>query len=274
MFQYAFLLKLKSAGWDCKMFYDNRMYIHNGIELERAFGIKPEIVAVEFMDKLLDKRNKITQKVLNKLGFKRDLVYWEHDKGYKYKSAILTNKNYKYLQGCWLSEKYFSDISSEVRNTFIFRNGSENTKEMAKIIKEDSYSVSIHIRRGDYLKSNNHLKLNYNQYIIQALSRLDINRPSLYVFSDDKKYIKEFFSQPSWTGHTLHFIDWNNGKDSWQDMFLMSLCKNNIICNSTFSWWAAWLNKNPDKMVVCPRNWFTSESLNDNDIVPESWIKI
>lgn len=71
---------------------------------------------------------------------------------------------------------------------------------------------------------------------------------------------------------SANFIDWNTGEDSWQDMMLMSNCRHNIISNSTFSWWAAWLNDHPDKIVMAPRQWSATQPA--TDLVPDSWLLI
>lgn len=91
--------------------------------------------------------------------------------------------------------------------------------------------------------------------------------PKFFVFSDDIQWVNENIELPE---NTV-YVDFNKGNDSWQDMFIMSRCKNNIICNSTFSWWAAWLNENENKMVICPAQWMSKPSLYDKLIV-DSWV--
>lgn len=91
--------------------------------------------------------------------------------------------------------------------------------------------------------------------------------PSFYVFSDDIEWVKQNLSLPN-----AHYIDWNQGNDSWQDMMLMSHCRNHIICNSTFSWWGAWLNPRKNKTVIVPSRWFMKEET--PYIYPVSWIKV
>ena len=88
------------------------------------------------------------------------------------------------------------------------------------------------------------------------------------VFSDDIEWVKSNLHYEDMT-----FVDWNTGADSWQDMYIMSQCKYNIIANSTFSWWGAWLNKTPDKIVIAPKQWMKEET-NQSDIIPETWIRL
>ncbi|MDQ3100818.1 MAG: alpha-1,2-fucosyltransferase, partial [Bacteroidota bacterium] len=92
----------------------------------------------------------------------------------------------------------------------------------------------------------------------------------LFVFSDDMKWVGENIR----FDHPITFVDRGFDADAATDMHLMSLCKHNIIANSSFSWWAAWLNKNPGKIIVAPRRWFTSPDMSDNDLIPERWIKL
>ena len=94
-----------------------------------------------------------------------------------------------------------------------------------------------------------------------------IDQPSFFVFSNEIDWVKNNVDIPNPT-----YIDFNNGADSWQDMFLMSQCKHNIIANSSFSWWGAWLNSGQEKLVIAPKKWFNNHEI--NDIVCESWIKI
>ena len=88
------------------------------------------------------------------------------------------------------------------------------------------------------------------------------------VFSDDIEWVKSNLHYADMT-----FVDWNTGEDSWQDMYIMSQCKYNIIANSTFSWWGAWLNNTPDKIVIAPKQWMKEETKR-SDIIPETWIRL
>ena len=96
---------------------------------------------------------------------------------------------------------------------------------------------------------------------------------SLFFFSDDSEWVKEQFKD---LPYAKQFIDHNIGENSWKDMLLMSLCKYNIIANSSFSWWAAWLNANPEKMVIAPKKWFVQPEteMNTSDLIPSEWIRL
>lgn len=275
MFQYAFFLQMQHLGYPCKMYYDQAQYIHNGAEVGRMFGLQIPFATKDELDRILDRRKDVLSRVLRKIRGSKPSQYWEHDKGYDFKPEILNQSKPVYLQGCWLSEKYFSDISEEVKTVFQFAAFEEiKNKEMAAQIKDDLHAVSIHIRRGDYLASDRHRNLNYKEYLTHAIAIITerTENMNLYVFSDDTAFAKSVLDE--WEMGSIFFVDWNSGKDSFNDMHLMSLCRHNIICNSTFSWWAAWLNEHPGKIIISPKDWFTTKALNGNDIVPERWITV
>ena len=274
MFQYAFYLKMKHLGYESQLYFDTSQLRHNGFELSKVFNIDATLVSKSEVEKLLDKKLDLLSKLKRKISGHNPSFYWEHDKGYAFKPEILKQKNSVYLQGCWLSEKYFADIQKEISDVFRFPSLKGKNQEVAQQIFNDSTSVGIHIRRGDYLTSNIHRNLDYKNYLNQAISLIKVKYPELnfYVFSDDSHFAKEIFNKIE--HNKVNIIDWNRSTDAFNDMHLMSLCRHQIICNSTFSWWAAWLNNNPDKIVISPKDWFTSDFLNDNDIVPDEWIKI
>lgn len=277
MFQYAFFLKMQSLEYPCKFYYDNSQYTHNGPELERAFGVKPVYSDDAELTEVLDKKKDFLSGVRRKLRGARPSRYWEHDKGYAYKPEIFNQPKPIYLQGCWLSGRYFEDIEDKVRTAFQFSaiHGQENILLLNRIHSSEN-SVSIHIRRGDYLTSGIHLNLNYPDYLQKALAQLP-GDPKVYeyfIFTDDEQTASEIVRSLDCGSHNVHFSTGNRGSKSWIDMALMSQCRHQIICNSTFSWWAAWLNPNTDKIVISPEHWFTTDFLNDNDIVPDTWIKI
>lgn len=194
------------------------------------------------------------------------------DNSLKYDKKYLTiNNSNVYYNGYWQSEKYFNTVSKTIRKHFRFKESilNSSTKEIAKTLKATN-SVSIHIRRGDYLKEQGWDTCDIDYYS-RAISYLKskIDNCIFFIFSDDIDWCKEHFNN-----NDFSFIDWNKGANSWQDMYLMSLCKHNIIANSTFSWWGAWLNNNPDKIVIAPSVWFKDGDIDECHIVPDEWIKI
>ena len=123
-------------------------------------------------------------------------------------------------------------------------------------------SVSIHIRRGDYLNIPNYCVCDegYYRHAIKHICE-NVDKPVFYVFSNEPDWCESFMQQ---FGVVFKIINWNQRGDSYQDMYLMTQCKHNIIANSTFSWWGAWLNSQSDKIVVTPRAWFKNNNYNIN----------
>jgi hypothetical protein len=193
---------------------------------------------------------------------------------YHYWPDLNTYRSCAYLYGYWQSEKYFQSIKSIIRSDFQFLNALDSRNALLAKEIQNTLSVSVHIRRGDYLSNYRTSKImhicepDYYQRAITHLST-QLNKPKFYIFSDDIAWVKDRLSVPADT----KFIEHNIGKESYRDMQLMSLCKHNITANSSFSWWGAWLNDNPNKLVVMPRKWFVN-NINDQDLVPDKWVRL
>lgn len=163
-----------------------------------------------------------------------------------------------YLDGYWQTEKYFKPFDSQIREDFEIKNFSNEYR--------DYETTSLHVRRTDYLASNGYhpiLPIEYYENAIESLGKYEF----LLIFSDDIKWCKSNLKFEN-----MIFIENNN---EIKDLKLMSECKNNIIANSTFSWWSAWLNSNKEKKIIAPKKWFGEKSgLNSSEIIPLDWIKI
>lgn len=188
-----------------------------------------------------------------------------NEKNYSYEKIRHDFSKNLLLNGYFQSEKYFKHNRQLIADLF------RPTDEIKRSINEKygellDNSVSIHIRRGDRLKLTNIMPLCDVDYFKKALLFFhDIK--NVLVFSDDMEWTKKTF-----TDKNFHIIE---GEPDYMDLYIMSMCTNNIISNSTFSWWAAWLNKNPDKLVISPKQWFADEyEHNIDDLIPNSWIKI
>lgn len=191
---------------------------------------------------------------------------------------ILSSPNNCYLSGYWQSEKYFIDIENLIREDFRIKiplNG--NNLEIAEKIKH-AESVSIHLRGRDYITKEETKKILFtcdNLYYERSLSliREKVKNPHFFVFSDDPEWAKIFLK----TDNSFTFVEGNSwNKTNYEDLRLMSLCKHNIIANSSFSWWGAWLNNNTEKIVVAPQKWFADAETNKQtvDLIPDKWIRI
>jgi hypothetical protein len=180
------------------------------------------------------------------------------------------------LKGYFTSEKYFKKYQQDIRACFKFPTLENDPTNFVLLDKIRGHSsVSVHVRRGDYLKSK---MLEYHgvcdeNYYTNAISLIRNKFPGsyLYIFSDDEEWANKNLVEK----HPDTFlVSGNKGKASWKDMFLMSSCEHNIIANSTFSWWGAWLNNSPEKTVIAPKDWFKTRELNTSTLLPEEWIKI
>jgi hypothetical protein len=205
--------------------------------------------------------------ILSKCLTKKPTEYLETIKYPFTFSNIETKSDSFFIDGFFQSEKYFSHNRNKIIEFL------KCPSDINKIIL-DKYSdllnlksTSIHVRRGDYLNlSDYHIVQDINYYI-DSINMLSNDTESFIVFSDDINWCKENLNFDN-----LIFIE--NEKD-YIELYLMSKCKNNIISNSSFSWWGAWLNENVNKKVIAPKKWFGSKiKEDDSDIIPEDWIKI
>lgn len=260
MFQYAFYLSLKKkysneiVKLDTSLF--NSYKLHNGFELERIFNIKADLALPSEIKQLswFVNNYKLQRIVRKMLPIRRTEYVEEND--FAYASEVWTSQD-KYYEGYWQNVNYFEDVEAEVQSAFTFKTKlvGENEVLMNKILTAE-LPISIHVRRGDYI---NHkifggiCDLDYYKSAINYIME-KYSSPQFYLFSDDIKWCEENLL-PLLTGQPLTFVDWNIGYDSFIDMQLMSCCKINIIANSSFSWWAAWLNNSANKYIIAPRIW-------------------
>ena len=178
-----------------------------------------------------------------------------------------------YLHGYWQSEKYFGPDPARLRADLTMTTPLDVANAaVADRIGKTAMPVSVHVRRGDYMSSGAYAACTADYYRI-AVARLQGRSDTpltAFVFSND----------PAWAADNLDLgiervvVDVNDEHAGHFDMHLMSLCTHHVIANSTFSWWGAWLNPDPDKTVIAPKNWFADPRLANPDLIPESWITL
>ncbi|MVF12933.1 alpha-1,2-fucosyltransferase [Ketobacter sp. MCCC 1A13808] len=207
--------------------------------------------------------------------FHLKFVYVEHSFNYdpNFFRAIKETKTI-FLFGYFQSYRYFTRIRRELRASFLPNKISDISKPLQKEIQE-SMSVSLHVRRGDYVSSketNDFHGVCSLEYYDAAISYIQNNvlNPTIYVFSDDLDWVQNNMQIPC--SHV--FVDHAFSNNHFDDFSLMMACKHNIIANSSFSWWAAWLNDYPEKIVICPDKWFASKKIVTTDLIPEKWVSI
>lgn len=194
------------------------------------------------------------------LGYNRQIKRWGDD---------------SYLHGYWQTERYFHHIAPVIRQDFTFPAfTSPQNAEMAGRIAQ-GLSISLHVRRGDYLTLGAHVLCDqayYEAALAAVLDGVDCvdGGVTVYVFSDDPGWARDNLPLPC----DKVVVDFNGPDSDYEDMRLMSLCQHNIIGNSSFSWWAAWLNDHPAKRVAGPAKWFGDPKLSNPDILPPEWLSI
>jgi len=265
MFQYAFYINLqqhfKTVKADLKDF--ETYSLHNGFELEDIFPVKLEMATSFHLNLYQPYSRKWIWRKLKRLNGSKN-AYLEETPFFSYQPNLFKENKKRYFWGYWQHIDYIKSVEDQLRKDFRFPPIIENNNiQLVENIK-NQITVSIHIRRGDYLNEPSFLgicDLVYYQKAIKFMQE-NLQDPLFVFFSNDIEWCRVNFS-----GLNTKFVDWNTGKDSFRDMQLMSLCHHNIIANSSFSWWASWLNENPNKIIVCPEKW-----INDTDLKTEGLI--
>lgn len=185
-----------------------------------------------------------------------------------------SNENIR-IEGYWQTPKYFRGIEDEIRKDFLFIEPIEKNKDTNIISMLDdilsSNSIMINVRRTDYLNTNFHGVMG-NDYITNACKLIEskVDNPKYFIFSDDIDWCIDNIKLDNMVivDHTY------KGNKFGTYLQLMKSCKNFIIPNSSFAWWAAWLNEDYNKIVIAPKMWFTDSNIDTSDLIPSNWIRI
>lgn len=280
MSQYAFYLNKKKLDSSTRFIFDRRsLSTHNGYELKRAFGIEytesiSDRLLFYIFRFLLIERIQIVSRPLKYILKTFGIVVINERPNYDFDAEIIKPaRGIRFFYGGWHSEKNFNDVKNLVISTFKFCKTKQNEIEV-NLLEEirNTNSVSIHVRRGDFLTGINkelYGSICTPEYFKEAIKKILslVENPHFYVFSNDVDWVKTNLNYEN-----LTVVDFNHGQNSWIDMYLMSKCKHNINSNSTFSWWGAWLNSNPGKIIVVPQ--YFLNNVVTKDFYPEKWLKI
>lgn len=208
---------------------------------------------------------------LDKISMKLSPPVIFHEKSTSYSCAFQELRGNVILDGYWQSYKYFADYSTAIRRAFKFpfRPKPQNAKVINYI--QSVNSVALHVRRGDYKTKQGKefhglIPISYYSKAITEISK-KINDPHFFIFSDEIDWAKRHLK----SSYPLVYIDSNSPNKGSEDMQLMTACKHFVIANSSFSWWAAWLNENPKKIVIAPEKWFANSDVQIGDRIPETW---
>ena len=278
MFQYAFARSLSlKTGIPFKMDISalpdkfGRTYLLDKFDINAVIADRREI------RHLSEPRFSFLKRIFAKISGAerpRPKTYKKERRDYVYDEGMLLLEEDAYYDGYWQNQKYFTDHRDIIKRDLAFKE-QPDARNFA-ILKEiqDANSVSVHVRRGDYLASAPSARTHgicspdYYQKAAEMIAS-KIKDPVFYIFSDEPEWVRKEFD----IKHRCIIVD-NNTDRPQEDLRLMSACKHNIIANSTFSWWAAWLNMNPSKIVVAPQKWVVKDNVDASDIVLAGWIKI
>ena len=181
------------------------------------------------------------------------------------------------INGYFQSEKYFKHAKDKIQEIIsVTDEVKSRIQDQINVIRSE-HSISLHVRRGDYLNYPNiHPTQSYDyyksaiEYIVKETQKTDIE---VFVFSDDIQWcVNNLFSLSQING--IKKVNFVSDNENYEDLHLISLCNHQITANSSFSWWGAWLNTYKDKIVVAPNNWFGPQGPDPKDLVPETWKKI
>lgn len=276
MFVYAMYLALRTVHPNEGIFLSRRSYkgypLHNGYELDRIFCVDaPEASLTQLSRVAYPFFNyKTWQLMRHFLPTRQHMVSGTTQIPFDY--GEVTRDDDAFYDGYWQNEKNFLPIRDKVIKAYTFpKFQDERNARLAEKLKM-TRAVSCHVRRGDYLNDPVYGVCS-NDYYANAIAELEnMVAPEMYcIFSDDIAWCKDNIS--SMIGDKeIVFVDWNKGKDSFRDMQLMSMCHYNIIANSSFSWWGAWLNNHKDKVILAPEKWMNKPLVNDP--ICEDWKRI
>ena len=287
MFQYAFAVTLQEKWKDevkidthhyhyifSKTFHGNNFY-HNGFEINKIFpNAKLEVASPwDILKVSYYMPNFKISRVVRKLMPVRKSEYIQPAKqAYSFAPEALQSEA-GYFEGYWMAYKYFESYREKIQEIYSFPLFTTEENKSYTNIMSNGNSVTIHVRRGDYVKLGafaNICTLDYYRKAI-AIARQHIDQPEFFVFSNDQEWCVENLKD-AFGDATVHFVNNNRGSESYRDMQLMSMARCNIMANSSFSWWGAFLNAREDQIVIAPHKW-----MNDRDcsnIYSDDWIKI
>lgn len=263
MFQYALAMAIKNEFPNEKLALDISSFkgttAHNGFELFDVFNVSiREIASIRQILKLTvysssDYRQRLYRKFLPR---RKTEIIESHC--FQYVEDVFAPGE-GYYDGYWQCSCYFEKYRNLLQREFSLRNELDirNKRMYDKIISE-SNSVGIHVRRGDYLNNSLYTGTCSMDYYAKAVSKareVVCGPLNIYVFSNDIKWSLENLQNLFHVGDNVNYIDWNTGPSSYKDMKLMSACRINIIANSSFSWWAAYLNSRENNAVIAPYKW-------------------
>lgn len=278
MFQYAMLVALRER-WGEPVLMDTSLYstynLHNGFELSQVFNITEEVATPEQVKQLSRYTTSYSlARLIHYLLPTRKTEFREWSFGKYYPEALERHGDMAY-DGYWQHHEYFNAYRSSVMKEFTLREPLDETNAaLMSELKTSPKTVSVHVRRGDYLNKKIYRGLCGADYYRQAITKareIVGEDAGFYFFSNDIAWCRENLADLMNAKH-FHVVDWNTGPASYKDMILMGGCRVNIVANSSFSWWGAYLNTREDRVGIAPNKWINKD--NPDPIQLPEWIKL
>lgn len=198
------------------------------------------------------------------------------ERSFAFDPRVLEVRGDVLLEGYWQSERYFADIAAAVRSEFRLEPVTASVHAELEAQIAAANAVSIHVRRGDYANDLATRSMYGGcctaDYYARAVAEIvrTVPAPRFFVFSDDPAWVRDNLR----LGHPTTVVEQHGDDADCADLRLMSLCRHHIIANSSFSWWGAWLDPKPGKIVVAPRRWFETDSIDTRDLIPQAWVRV
>ncbi len=246
------------------------------------YNINAEIASEEEVAKFLNiyKKKNLAARIYR--GIERRMPkqrsrYFKENEWWVYEPELLKVSGTAYIEGYWQHYKYFENINPEITRELTLKDWYDlQLQKMVAEISNNSSSVSLHIRRGDYISDPKAgsfmgvLPLEYYNKAIRYISQ-HLKDPSYYIFSDELDWVKDNLKSDA----PMQFVDVEGGNKDYIELDMMSRCSHNVIANSSFSWWGAFLNRNPDKIVIAPDKWVIPPDINTRiQLQFPSWVKL
>ena len=272
MFQYALYKQLTGMRKTVKM--DDEAGFREDAQRNpalAAFGIAYERASRQEIEEMTDSSMAFTARVRRKLFGRQRRAYFEENKCFQ---PTIFDWDDIYLEGYWQSEKYFRDVGNLLKKEFSLEsvrrnrdNGYGLSEEAERYLNriEQGESVSVHVRRGDYLLPQNQDlfgNICTDMYYENAVKKMMESRPdcTFYLFTNDNQWAAERLRERK--DFPIVLVELPGNRD-YETLMLMSRCRHNILANSSFSWWASYLNDNPDKQVIAPAEWMNGWDCSD-----------
>jgi len=276
MFQYAFAYSVSQRA-NVLLKIDISVFDSDGLRQYELgnYCVNVEVATEEEVCRLKYQAESLLKKFIRKLAKepKQLAKSYCRESGFEFDECAFNQSLDVYFDGYWQSEKYFLAYREGLLKQFCLKAPLHTKSKSYQQKIRNEVAISLHVRRGDYVSNARTNSVHGTcslDYYKQAVGMLEskLTRPHFFVFSDDTLWAKKnlrFIKKAT-------FVDLKMGRLDHEEMWLMSQCQHHIIANSSFSWWGAWLNDNPTKIVVAPKRWFKDQSINTADLIPDAWV--